>query len=39
MWTGTSSKAKEVAKEASGWYGLEDVPERFAGMKEGPVII
>lgn len=33
MWTGTASKAMEGAMESNGWYALEDVPERFEGMK------
>jgi len=32
MWAETSSEAKEVAIELNGWYALEEVPERFAGM-------
>jgi hypothetical protein len=39
MWVDMSIEAKEAAMESEGWYALEEVPERFAGMKEGPVVI
>jgi hypothetical protein len=33
MWKGTSSESTKAAMETHGWYALEDVPERFEGMK------